>query len=829
MNPCESTTGLFSEYYDGGLTPEERQALEEHLRSCPSCRLEYEAYTRSLRALHETEPLETTQVFMGSVRAAVQEELGRRPGGGGRVPAWVPWALSGVLAAGFGAGVLVSRRAPDRALARSLEHLKGELARRSEAPRESGPAPAAPVEEEAVLARHGMVSSGGTWIPRAYDQAFREGKVFLAPGRAVTRREAALELAGELPPPPPAPGPPAGGVREEEVFEKYGLVRHEGTVLPRAWLERWARGEVLVGVDRWRTVADFKADLLREHDLVERGGRIMSRREAEEIAARRLVRRPEGASASNPVTAVLEGLRIGAPVAGGGLTLYPLVAEGRPSAPVPFRSLQEALAEGKLELSERETFFSIQARNDLGAEVFLVAGQVLQGGRCDRVVAADTRVSAGRAAAVPVLCVEPGAWRAGGSKFARESGHYWAPPSIRRLLVAGAGQGAVWAALGRGGEKGGGGLVERFRRKAEELVEFRDLAAGLAEREPGTVGLVLAAGGGVLMAELFSAPALLGAYGDRMVRAAALELLERAGTPEGGGVPSFPDTVAGVKRFLEGFFACSFEAREGGLELQREGTVVGRASLAEGEFRHALLFAPGGAEGGGREAPAVPREKMARVLAEIEARMADRGAGPLRRAEAVREIASIRAPETVTVLLRHLRDPDLAVRRAVVRELGDGGDPAAVKDLLDLLKASRKEKDAALYAETARALARIGDERAVPEFLRQMDSGDAEAARVVLRVLPDLLLQLRGRDPLERAVGRLIDLFGAAEAAARGEPGADPGIRGVGRAEARALAEAAQAALRQVTGLDGDRAAAYLKWWNERANRERFLRERTGR
>lgn len=839
MSRCQTTTDLFSDYYDGGLSAAERQSLEEHLRSCDSCRLEYEQYTRSLRVLHETAPLETTQIFVTSVRTAAQRELERRelyarPGAGTSpaapqarpgTPGWVPWALTAVTVLAFGAGYLGRPRARDRELEARLVQLEKLLAERPAPPPGAAPPP---VDEKAVLGKHGMVEVEGAWLPRKMLRDFEEGKVYLGPSRALAAREAAQELARHLPatpPPPPAPAP-GGGTTEEEVLKKYGLVLHEGSVVPRSWLERWAQGDVLVGLNEWRRPSAFREALIREYDLVEKGGRLMSRREAEEIAARQLVRRPAAARAANAVTAALEGLRIGAPVSHGGLTLYPLVAPG-PALEVSYTPLHAALGGGKLELSERDSLFSVQARNALDADVFLLAGEILDGGRCDRMVAADTVVPRGKGASVPVLCVEPGVWKSGETRFARESGHYVAPPSLRRALAGGLGQGVVWAILSKSLDKGRAGQVDVFRRHTDRLLEFRDTFSDLADREPGTVGVAVAVGGSVEAAELFPTPAIFRAYADRLVRGAALDALERAADPSWRPVPDFADSVRGVKDFLESAFTCAFDLREGGIDLRREEATVGRAAVSAAGLQHLILFSPGAPAWDRRAAAPVPREKLAKALAEYDARLRDKAAGPLVKAAVLRDLASINAPEVVTVLLGHLGEPDLTVRRAVVRELGACGDPAAVRDLAALLGKSRKEPT--VFTEAARALARIGDERAADALLKQVDGGDPEIARIVVSAMPELLLQLRNPAALERCLGRLIDLYASAEAAARGDAAVDPVLRGYGKAEAQALAEAARAALRQATGVDHDRPAPYQKWWNEPASRAKFLRDRTGR
>ena len=75
---CHNTTEFFSDYYDGGLQAGERQLLEEHLRACGSCTTEYRHFTQSLQALHETRPMETTNVFMTNLKSAASQQLDRK-------------------------------------------------------------------------------------------------------------------------------------------------------------------------------------------------------------------------------------------------------------------------------------------------------------------------------------------------------------------------------------------------------------------------------------------------------------------------------------------------------------------------------------------------------------------------------------------------------------------------------------------------------------------------------------------------------------------------------------------------------------------------------
>jgi hypothetical protein len=142
---CQETTEFFSDYYDGGLQASERQLLEEHLRSCMTCTGEYRHFTRSLEALHETRPMETTNVFMTNLKAAASQHIERKqnyprtkseqmtvvtPKADSRpvakadrtesktvlihkptpIPGWVPWALAATTLIAFGLGFLLWSR-----------------------------------------------------------------------------------------------------------------------------------------------------------------------------------------------------------------------------------------------------------------------------------------------------------------------------------------------------------------------------------------------------------------------------------------------------------------------------------------------------------------------------------------------------------------------------------------------------------------------------------------------------------------------------------------------------------------------------------------------
>lgn len=822
---CTTTQELFSDFYDGGLSHEERRALEEHLERCPSCRTEYGHYSTSLQVLRASAPVETTQVFVTSLRAAASSHIERRTllSETGvepekievRVevaPRWIPWALAAVTLLAFGVGYLVADRGARRDYEARL------AARIEQARRESARPPEPPPDPEKILAGHGLVKEGDRWIPRWIRDGLAEGRVLVQAGLK-ERKEAFDLLAKEFPAPVP-PTPVAAAVpMVEEVLDKAGYTKSGDVYVPKPWAEKLGQGFVMVEVDQWKTKQDFIDEFVNAAGLVNVAGKWVPREQAEALKARPSVRRPE-AVAANELTRALEDLEIGIPMSHGGLTVWPLLSKVLPGE-APFLPLHAALGPGKIEIVDKGAVSSVEVRNPLDQDVFLLAGEILAGGRCARAVAGDSIVPRKKTVAVPVVCVEPSAWKGGEPRFGDGSGHYVAPPSVRRALLAELGQGAVWSMLVPRLEKGRGGQAELFRRHAAAIAEVRAALAELPRREPAAVGMVVSLGDAVAHAEIFRDPALFAAYYGRLVSAAALDLLERPAEPS--RLPACPNSERGVKDFLDGLFRGTIERLEDGYRLRRDGAVLAGASGEPGAIRHAAFFAAE-APSPARLAASAPREKMAKVLAEIEARL--KAAAPSQRIAAARECGALPAAEAAAILLRHLGETDASVRSVVLRELGATGDARAVEPLVQL--ASKSRANAALYAEAVRALAKLGQADAVDPLLKQVDAGGGEPARLVIAALPELLLQVRAREVLERAAGRLVSIYEAADAASRGDI-VDPMAKGMTPEEARQVADAARTSLRQLTGRDFDGPAGYRTWWNVRDNKDKFLRERTGK
>ena len=549
-------------------------------------------------------------------------------------------------------------------------------------------------------------------------------------------------------------------------------------------------------------------------------GKLMTREQADAIQAEQMVRPPANATVANEFTQALDGLQIGPPMNFHGITIYPLLAAAAPPA-APFSTVHAALGTDKLEISDSLGLFQVLVRNGTDTDVLFLEGDVLTGGRCARVVSEHTMVPRGQTGKVPVLCVEPGVWKGGADRFAKESGHFVVPPSIRRSLIWEQGQGAAWAILGKRLGKSTG-LLELYRKQADAIAEIRAYFSALPDREMTAVGMAVASGDSLDFVELFPDHALFSAYFERLIAGSALDLLERGDAGPRAPTP-FSNTMKGVKQLLESAFTSVYDPREDGFAVRRDDATAGRVRIVSGAVQHAVLYAAGAPEWERKAAYTVSKDKVKKALDEYEARL--KNLGPARRSTVIHEMASINSPDVVAVLVRHLAETDSTVRRSVIQELGATGDPRATDQLLILLPLC--VQDAPVFVETVKALARLGHPRAADPLLKQLDAGEAELAVVLLQGLADLLLQVKMRDVLERSTARIVTLFESSEAVSKGDLTInDLVVKNMRPADATAVMEAARTALKRLVGIEFSAAVGARKFWNDRDARERYLQIR---
>lgn len=280
------------------------------------------------------------------------------------------------------------------------------------------------------------------------------------------------------------------------------------------------------------------------------------------------------------------GYKVLSPITHGNLTIFPVVSATSHDTR-NFITLDEGLRSGEVVITEAGQVTPLMRRRPMplprhdGAQVnrlvlvnnsnrplILLAGEIVTGGKQDRVVGKDRIVPANSDPLdLGVFCVEPGRWTATSDKFG--SLHVqMAQPSVRARAMADKDQQKVWAEVNRSAQEMASAMPAPAARNLagtssyarvmsnEEVKRQVDAVAAPMERSyesvvrelraQNAVGVVVAINGQIVWADIFASTPLLEKYWPKLVRSYAAEAITSRGK---GGRP----TVRAAQEFLDNF------------------------------------------------------------------------------------------------------------------------------------------------------------------------------------------------------------------------------------------------------------------------------------
>lgn len=196
---------------------------------------------------------------------------------------------------------------------------------------------------------------------------------------------------------------------------------------------------------------------------------------------------------------------------------------------LPLLSLSKALEEGKAVVSERgsaatENVHWLRINNKSGQPLFIASGEVIMGGRQDRMVTLDTvLMPAGeKDQYVPVMCVEEGRWSDKVKKFVYSN---YANPRLRKVLDQSKNQVAVWREIIA--QLDGSGIhsntlaytAQRFNKKfhAQQEDYWKFFREKLHDKDSSVVGMVCLSGDRIIGCDIFDNPQLFGSELDALL------------------------------------------------------------------------------------------------------------------------------------------------------------------------------------------------------------------------------------------------------------------------------------------------------------------------
>lgn len=173
---------------------------------------------------------------------------------------------------------------------------------------------------------------------------------------------------------------------------------------------------------------------------------------------------------------------------------------------------------------------AVEVRNKGQHPVYLLGGEMILGGKQDRIISSDTVVPNNkRWTRVKVFCVEQGRWR--GQRMAFRSGGAVAHLALQKAAMSGS-QGAVWAEVARKNLKHGTqSNTSTYRRTIQnaklrkKISPYRKKIAKMIPANKKLAGMVFAINGKIRVVDLFGNPVLYASLQDKLMSAYILEAL----------------------------------------------------------------------------------------------------------------------------------------------------------------------------------------------------------------------------------------------------------------------------------------------------------------
>lgn len=237
-------------------------------------------------------------------------------------------------------------------------------------------------------------------------------------------------------------------------------------------------------------------------------------------------------SVQAPQSVQVQGMTmtVGTPLTYENLTVFPVRTAGKSAVPAGYLSLDEALAEKLITVTEMPDGGEVNTllvTSKAGLPIYLMSGDIILGGQQDRQISHDTIIPPhARKMRVDVFCVEHGRWD-GAQHFDKNT---VASGSLRYETQRTGSQQHVWDTVAKqtaanGAETSTGtyrAVAEGTQMKAKVGRYARALDTRL-RKDPQCIGIIVAVNGKVSAADIFGNPALWRKQMSKTVKSYALD------------------------------------------------------------------------------------------------------------------------------------------------------------------------------------------------------------------------------------------------------------------------------------------------------------------
>ena len=310
------------------------------------------------------------------------------------------------------------------------------------------------------------------------------------------------------------------------------------------------------------------------------------------------------ALAVSTITAPAADPRITGPYSHDNLSIY--LVHGPDQVEKKYLTLAEAMKQRKVVVYETSDVNQLQVENLSGQDVYIQSGEIVKGGKQDRVLESDLILptSSGKVD-ISAFCVEQGRWSKRGAEkvdaFSTAEAAI-ASPKMKRAVKEKASQSAVWAEVSAVQDRLAKNLGASVKsaasessyqltletQKVQQIADgFKKELSGLADKFPDTLGYVAAVNGKVTGADVYANHDLFRKLWPKLLGSAAVEAMASAKPDKDSPPPPMADVRAA--------------ATGKGARVSNKKQINRRTTSLKSELPHGLVF-----ETKDADAPATP-------------------------------------------------------------------------------------------------------------------------------------------------------------------------------------------------------------------------------
>lgn len=216
-------------------------------------------------------------------------------------------------------------------------------------------------------------------------------------------------------------------------------------------------------------------------------------------------------------------------------------------------TLEKAMSQSKIrvqEVSASGTVNTLKFSNTSGDSILISMGDIVKGGKQDRVIEKDTLIAPGQSISMSVYCVEHGRWspKASGTNF---SGYHSNINNVvRKSIVKEKSQGKVWdnvaainSQFGTTTSTGTYAAVTESGKFNTDLKEYKEALSKAIKKDSTIVGLLAVTGDRIIGCDIYATPKLFKDNVDNMLSSYVSEAIYD------GKTVTITETV--VQKYLE--------------------------------------------------------------------------------------------------------------------------------------------------------------------------------------------------------------------------------------------------------------------------------------